>query len=1114
MVAIDHYENVRPLSGCLNDLQAFHDYLSKQCNEDQFAFTPIVLKDGEATRDAVVEKFKHFADAVAGEVCVLYFSGHGTRIPTNQFWEAVDGTNEAIVCFDKCLADKELSVLIHEIVKDKPEVHFLVVMDCCNSGTNTREDTVVRLSEPNEYPKTIESYYGFDKKRYLLDPNGLYSAPKGKHLQFGACRSYELAKEITINGQSRGAFTLSLIEALESAQASISYADLEARVQQKIINRASEQRPQLDPVAGAETSLRFLSGAVVPKNRYFLAWNGHENRWEVNAGLLLGVNDKTEIHLTKNKAHPKIEEIFPSFSTVNISPDLGLDKTLQHDVQLSKMGAVKRKVAFVSSDAESEGFLRAHFTKARPNYVQLTDDTKAAEAWIEAVNGDYRLLLPGSERPLFVPVEGQTAEDAEKFWQYVDNVFLWMYVKELSNPIENALDKNLDVKIYRSEGHTNWHKINVPEQMEEIADWSKPIVMAYKADKQSGKPAPASFAVKITNKGDFPIFVSGLYLDGCYGISNKYRPIEKLDPKTEVWFIKEQGAQSSKSIGLGISAEYQQLGLTEMHDYVKIIASDYAFDTTLFEQEPLKVLGSRSSSTRSIADFPSIDPPIWTAKTISFHIIQPAAAQSLADGQPIALQGLKIIGPQAFAAKVALATPGETARDLDSLPLPFVAESMVPLDLRPSLLRSAGTSVVALTDIESLEAVTPQSPLLLELDGEAKNLLAEGDLFMPFVYHEGDKAWYPIGVPGDAAHPAKINHLNEEIIGFTKEDTKGLGKALRLFLYKITVNKPLVGTIAKRMGNVDIYSLALAKIEDVGKDTTYISDVATIIDEIANADRILLFIHGFIGSTHDNVKFVRRLSREKDGAPEYLQSRYDAILTFDYESLSSPIDTIAQKLTEQLEAIGITPDKMEGKTLHVVAHSMGGIVARWWIEQQGGHKVVDHFIQVGSPNKGAKLTRLYDWLMLGMAQAINFVPATAQFFAQQLARYTGLDTIDDNIVDLSPGSEKLRLLEDHKAPDMTLPYIILSGDTQKIDPTLWRDKQVPVLKRVLKWLRYEAADAIIFQENNDTVVAVASAQGLPKHEHIKVLDSVGCDHFAFFRAPAGLKGLGEVLWTL
>ena len=197
LVGIDKYPpGVRSLKGCVNDMNAFKDYLLRQCSTAEYDPKISILSNEKAKRQDLIAAFDHFSKAKNGDICVFYFIGHGSRILSSDFWEAFDGKNEAIVCHDACVVDKELSCLIYEATKGK-SLHFLTVMDCCYSGGNSRDDAeaVNRLSRPNRYPVSIEEYHGYKEGWYFRDANVTYTAPKGKHLHFAACRNHQTDKE-------------------------------------------------------------------------------------------------------------------------------------------------------------------------------------------------------------------------------------------------------------------------------------------------------------------------------------------------------------------------------------------------------------------------------------------------------------------------------------------------------------------------------------------------------------------------------------------------------------------------------------------------------------------------------------------------------------------------------------------------------------------------------------------------------------------------------------------------------------------------------------------------------------------------------------------------------
>jgi len=67
-----------------------------------------------------------------------------------------------------------------------------------------------------------------------------------------------------------------------------------------------------------------------------------------------------------------------------------------------------------------------------------------------------------------------------------------------------------------------------------------------------------------------------------------------------------------------------------------------------------------------------------------------------------------------------------------------------------------------------------------------------------------------------------------------------------------------------------------------------------------------------------------------------ISDNYDLTLCFDYQNLNTPIQDTAKMFKEKLEQAGLSEG--HGKQLHIVAHSMGGLVSRWMIEQEGGYK--------------------------------------------------------------------------------------------------------------------------------------------------------------------------------
>ena len=64
------------------------------------------------------------------------------------------------------------------------------------------------------------------------------------------------------------------------------------------------------------------------------------------------------------------------------------------------------------------------------------------------------------------------------------------------------------------------------------------------------------------------------------------------------------------------------------------------------------------------------------------------------------------------------------------------------------------------------------------------------------------------------------------------------------------------------------------------------------------------------------------------------------------------VETLARKIAETVEETLVTYD---AEQVDIVGHSMGGLLARYYIEFMGGDKRVSHCVLLGTPNAGSKL---------------------------------------------------------------------------------------------------------------------------------------------------------------
>src|ERR1700744_3724777 len=147
LVGIDRYPApIPPLSGWVNDIRAIEAFLNNRTGTQAARPDLRGLLNEQATRQAGIDGFlEHLGQAGKDDVILFYYSGHGSQERTPpEFWHLEpDRLDETLVCYDSRvdggydLADKELARLIGHLAKNDP--HILIVLDCCHSGSGTRE---------------------------------------------------------------------------------------------------------------------------------------------------------------------------------------------------------------------------------------------------------------------------------------------------------------------------------------------------------------------------------------------------------------------------------------------------------------------------------------------------------------------------------------------------------------------------------------------------------------------------------------------------------------------------------------------------------------------------------------------------------------------------------------------------------------------------------------------------------------------------------------------------------------------------------------------------------------------------------------------------------------
>lgn len=625
-VAINDYPDPRHrLDGCVNDMQLFRDYLESYCAKSGLGFLPLVLADADATRDNFIKGFELFQPAGEGDTCLLFYAGHGARCESPEaFWHLSPSRMvESIVCWDsrqpggRDLMDKELSFLIWQATKDK-KAHFLLITDCCHSGSITRGVKERRIREVGEAAPP-DAYLGFE--HYRPAGEGRYSPPRGQYVHLAAARDNQTAKEVHVKGAPRGVFSYCLLESLAGGNGQLSYAELANRISIRIRSIVGDQSPQVEALPADDRNRSFLSGAQAPARQAYLAGYDRQLGWYVNAGTLQGLpsgDDKQQnvFRLLEGGQTARSTEVQAQYTKVEGLD--GLDTKKQYALELAELAAPRFRLAW-QADSEPEGVeaLQKLLEAKASDFFQWVQDVETADYLVHASQGSYFLSRRFDDNPLFQPVPGYEEAAIIDFINKLERVARWQQLLRLSNPATSIKGDEASIELFRvtEAGNTD---DNAPT---ELVDWRSTAAFEY--TRSGGQWQQPAFQLKVTNTGQRTLWVSLLYLSNNFGITNQLLPKQELGPGQEAWAVDVFEGYPYRTLPLQVEDEYLLNGIHTVDEYLKLLICTDEFDTNGFNQEGL-LLGRPLQAHRQVGfRRQNIRRPDWTDKEVHLQLHRP-----------------------------------------------------------------------------------------------------------------------------------------------------------------------------------------------------------------------------------------------------------------------------------------------------------------------------------------------------------------------------------------------------------------------------------------------------------------------------------------------------------
>lgn len=113
-----------------------------------------------------------------------------------------------------------------------------------------------------------------------------------------------------------------------------------------------------------------------------------------------------------------------------------------------------------------------------------------------------------------------------------------------------------------------------------------------------------------------------------------------------------------------------------------------------------------------------------------------------------------------------------------------------------------------------------------------------------------------------------------------------------------------------------------------------------IISHLEASGTPILLVHGFVDNRSIFTLLRRGLTRRGFGS----------VYAMNYSSLTADVRTAAAQLGEEIEAI-VAETGYE--KIHIVGHSLGGLIARYYVTRLGGDEHVHTLVTLGTPHQGS-----------------------------------------------------------------------------------------------------------------------------------------------------------------
>jgi|GEM_PF-4604426 len=548
LVGISYYpEFPNPILTASNDMELVEEMLSKQ----EFPSKNIIkIYEKNATHEGMHDGFNKLLSSVSsGDVVYYHFSGHGCQIPDIGEKDEDDGYDEVMMPYDSPKLDEEDPDFMEKVqlfftddefnyylnrLREKlgKQGQIVVVMDCCHSGTGTRDVNSKRVSRgllkpivPKGYKPQIKT----EKSWSAMDNNHIKSDDLAGLTSFYGCRASQVNYEYPYNQSptENGSLTYFFNRALNSLDDNATYRNLYTKIAELHEKRRLPAQFQDMLYESDNKDALVFSGEFVSQKNYLTLSALDKSSAQLDAGSIhglmlgdtVGFFDNSEMKFERNSAIfvGVVSDLSISTSKVNLLNYL--EDVSRRDFH----GYRARKIANAKSDVKLKVMLDFDDKKSDKNKRTIMEELKGLD-FVEITES----------APDIVIMDSVVNDESSAFFKLPVNKSIVREGKVFSFGNEYdmcCLKKNLEAEVslksfFETKSRIDDPRINIDVRFEGIDT----IV-------NGGFP----IKLNLINKSDFDVYWKMLFVDPNHTVFHLEENLPILKKEQENLYDSEDG---------------------------------------------------------------------------------------------------------------------------------------------------------------------------------------------------------------------------------------------------------------------------------------------------------------------------------------------------------------------------------------------------------------------------------------------------------------------------------------------------------------------------------------------------------------------------------------------